>query len=414
MTSKRERTGSEIAVIGIAGRFPSANTLDQFWENLRAGVESISFFTPEELEAEGLPSSLVRQPNFVPALGRVDGIDLFDAHFFGFTAREAETMDPQQRLFLETAWEAIERAGYNPDLFPGKVGVYAGTSMNTYNLFNLTPTPEEVLSGRGTALGNEKDFLATRVSYHMNLRGPGVTVQTACSTSLVAVHFACQGLLNGECDMALAGGASLLVPSKLGYLYKEGSIYSPDGHCRAFDAAAGGTVSGTGIGVVVLKRLEDALADGDHIHAVILGSASNNDGAGKVGYTAPSVDGQAEVVAEAISMAGVKPDEIGYIEAHGTGTKLGDPIEVEALTRVFRAQTDRKSFCGIGSLKSNIGHLDTAAGVAGLIKAVLSVEQGEMVPSLHYQTPNPMIDFAGSPFFVNTQLRPWGDTEPRR
>lgn len=404
-----------IAIIGMAGRFPGANSVDEFWQNLQAGVESIAFFSDEELLASGVDPAVFRDPHYVKAGGVLQDIEWFDASFFGYTPIEAEVMDPQHRLFLECAWEALEQAGYDAAKYQGAIGVYAGVGMPTYLLSNLLSHPDllESLPHLQWIIGNDKDFVPTRVSYKLNLRGPSVNVQTACSSSLVAVHLAVQSLLSLECDVALAGGVSILVPQTAGYVYQEGGIYSPDGHCRAFDAKAKGTVGGRGVGIVVLKRLQEALADGDCIHAVILGSAINNDGSLKVGYTAPSVEGQAQVIAEAQAMARVEPETITYIETHGTGTTLGDPIEVTALTQVFRARTDQTGFCAIGSLKTNIGHLDTAAGVAGLIKTVLALTHKKLPPSLHFEQPNPEIDFASSPFYVNARLAEWNAT-PRR
>ena len=412
-----ETTEHAVAVIGMSGRFPKAASVEQFWENLRDGVEGISFFSDEELEASGVEASALADPAYVRAHGSLEDVELLDAAFFGLTPREAEITDPQHRLFLECAWEALERAGYDAEKYAGRVGVYGGTGISTYLLTNLLSNRELLRSVGGfqAMLGNDKDHLPTRVSYKLNLRGPSVLVQTACSTSLVAVHLACQSLLSGECDMALAGGVSVRSPQKAGYLYSEGGIASPDGHCRAFDAAAQGTVSGSGVGLVVLKRLADALADGDLVHAVVLGSAVNNDGAAKVGYTAPGEGGQAEVIAEAMALAGVAPDTVTYVEAHGSGTALGDPIEFAALARAFRAATDRKNFCAVGSVKTNVGHLDAAAGVAGFIKAVLALKHKALPPSLHFQTPNPKMDIENSPFFVNAQLTPWAPGEtPRR
>src|ERR687886_23757 len=407
----------DIAIIGMSGRFPGANNIDEFWQNLQKGVESISFFSDRKLESSGINSALLRESNYVKAKGVLEDIDLFDASFFDISPREAKIMEPQQRLFLECAWEAVENAGYAHGTYEGSVGVYAGAGLNTYLLFNLSSSLNSELTRDSfqTFISNDKDFLATRVSYKLNLNGPSLTIQTACSTSLVAVHLACQSLLNGECDMALAGGVSILLPEKGGYLYREGMILSPDGHCRAFDAEAQGTLKGDGLGIVVLKRLVDALADGDSIHAVIKGSAINNDGSLKVGYTAPSENGQAQVIKDALAMARVTPESMTYVEAHGTGTPLGDPIEIAALTQAFRASTEAKGFCAIGSLKTNIGHLDTAAGVAGLIKTVLALKHKLLPPSLHFKQPNPHIDFANSPFYVNTTLSEWtaGET-PRR
>jgi acyl transferase domain-containing protein len=406
---------SEIAIIGLKGRFPGARNVDELWKNLRDGVESISFFSDQELEAEMNPV-LSHDPHYVKAGAVLADIELFDAAFFEYSHREAELIDPQQRLFLECAWEVLESAGYDSERLAGRIGVYAGVDTNTY-LFNLLANPAVIWSAGGyqAIIANDKDHVSTRVSYKLNLKGPSITIQTACSTSLVAVHVACQSLLNGECDMALAGGVSISVPQEAGYLYQEGMILSPDGHCRAFDARAQGTVGGNGMGIIMLKRLADALADGDCIHAVIRGSAVNNDGSTKVGYTAPSVDGQAEVIAEALAMARVEPETITFIEAHGTGTPLGDPVEIAALTQAFRTGTEKKGFCAVGSVKTNLGHLSTAAGVAGLIKTVLALKHQEIPPSLHFERPNPKIDFANSPFYVNATLRKWQtDGTPRR
>ncbi|HEY7213643.1 MAG TPA: type I polyketide synthase, partial [Thermoanaerobaculia bacterium] len=405
-----------IAIVGMAGRFPGAEDVDRFWANLVAGVESISFFSAEELWEVGVEPELLADPSFVPARAVIDGAELFDAALFGFSPREAEVIDPQQRLLLECAWEALEHAGYDPRRFRGPIGVFAGAGFNTYLLSNLQHNPE-VMGAVGSfqaLLGSGGDFLATRISYKLGLRGPSLTVQTACSTSLVAVHLAVQSLLNGECDMALAGGVRLLVPRRGGHRYQAGSIFSRDGHCRAFDAAATGTTDGEGFGLVVLKRLADAVAGGDHIHAVILGSAINNDGAAKMGYTVPSTEGQAEVIAMAQALAGIDAGTLGLIEAHGTGTPLGDPIEVAALCRVFAAAATPARPCALGSLKSNMGHLDAAAGIASLIKASLAVEHGLIPPSLHFASPNPQIDLASSPFYVPVQATPWPADGPRR
>ncbi|HWP74832.1 MAG TPA: type I polyketide synthase, partial [Methylomirabilota bacterium] len=407
-----------IAIVGMAGRMPGAENLQQYWSNLRDGVESIAFFSDEELAAAGVDPALLRNPRYVRARGVLQGAELFDAGLFGLSPREAEIMDPQHRVFLETAWEALENAGYAPGVAALAAGVYAGASLNSYLIASLMTNPEVMLAAGAyqAMLANDKDFLATRVSYKLNLKGPGVTIQTACSTSLVAVQMACQALLTRQCDLALAGGVSINVPRVTGYLYEPGMILSPDGHCRAFDARAQGTVAGEGAGVVVLKRLRDALADGDHVRAVIRGAAINNDGSLKVGYTAPSVDGQAAVIARAHAMAGFDPSTITYVEAHGTGTELGDPIEIAALTKAFRAGTDRRGFCALGSVKTNIGHLDAAAGVAGLIKTVLALEHRALPPSLHFEAPNPNIDFGSGPFRVNAGLADWArsDDAPRR
>ncbi|MBZ4417132.1 type I polyketide synthase [Myxococcus sp. RHSTA-1-4] len=405
--------GPGIAIVGMSGCFPGAPDVRAFWRNLRDGVEGITRFTEAQLREAGVPEPLLKDPAYVKAGGVVEGIDRFDAGFFGYSPSEARRMDPQHRRFLECAWEALERAGHPPERFPGAIGVYAGASANTYLLNNLLSRPgglgrqDSAADYIQSMLGNAADFLPTRVSYKLDLRGPSLNVQTACSTSLTAIVLACQSLMAYQCDLALAGGVSIRVPNTTGYLYQEGGILSPDGHCRAFDAEARGTVPGNGWGVVVLRRLEDALADGDHIHAVLRGWALNNDGAAKVGFTAPSVEGQAEAIATAHAVAGVGPEDIDYVEAHGTGTALGDPIEVEALTQVFRAATERRGFCGLGSVKSGIGHLDSAAGVAGLIKTVLALEHRQLPPTLHVRQPHPRIGFEQTPFHVNTTLRPW-------
>ncbi len=409
-------TDTQIAIIGLAGRFPQAENLEAFWELLKNGREAVVAFSDAELLASGVDPALLQHPDYVKSGVVVPGIADFDAGFFEMSSRDAEIIDPQQRIFLECAWQALEQAGYPPSTSNAIIGVYAGVGDNDYLPHCLQPNIETLLPTVGSyrlfALSG-KDFLATRVAYKLNLTGPALTVQTACSTSLVATHLACQSLLNMECDIALAGGTSFMVPQEKGYLYQEGMIRSPDGHCRAFDARAQGTVGGGGVGVVVLKRLDDALADGDTIHAVILGSAINNDGADKVGYTAPGVSGQRAVILEAQSVAQVHPDDISYIEAHGTGTALGDPMEIQALTQAFRANTQRKGYCAIGSVKTNIGHADAAAGISGLIKTVLALKHHQLPPSLHYTHPNPQIDFANSPFFVNTTLREWESDNTR-
>src|SRR6266545_218831 len=404
-----------IAIIGMAGRFPQARTLEQFWENLRNGVESIRPIPDEDLLAAGVSPVYLRDPGYVRATGILEDVDLFDAPFFGLSAREAALLDPQHRILLEIAWEALEAAGYDAERIERPVGLYAGASVNSYFLYYLF-SREQLYSPEGAQLfmGNDNTFLATRTSYKLGLRGPSLTVQTACSTSLVAVHLGCQSLLNGECDMALAGGVSVRVP-QAGYIYRPGGILSPDGHCRAFDAAAGGSVMGSGAGMVVLKRLEDALADRDPVRAVILGSAVNNDGAFRIGYTAPSVEGQSAAIAEALAIAQVDPETVSYVEAHGSGTSLGDPIELAALQRVFGEAGGSPGSCAIGSVKTNIGHLDAAAGIAGLIKTVLALEHEEIPPSLHFETPNPAVDFSSSPFFVSDRLQKWtADGAPRR
>jgi acyl transferase domain-containing protein len=406
-----ENNGSlgAVAVVGMAGRFPGAADIRQLWGNLADGVESVTFFSDEELIASGIDPEVVADPAYVKAGTLLDGADLFDAEFFNFSPRDAEILDPQHRLFLECSHHALEDAGYDPQNYDGLIGVFAGSTIGSYLTHHLTIDSDlaSTIGKYQLLLGNDKDFVATRVGYKLNLKGPCLNIQTACSTSLVAVHLACQSLLNSECDIALAGGISVRFPLKTGYNYQEEGILSPDGHCRAFDAKAAGTVGGNGVGIVVLKRLSEAIANGDTVHAVILGSAINNDGSLKVGYTAPSVDGQAQVVTTAHALAGVDPSTITYIEAHGTGTLLGDPIEVKALTQAFRETTNRNGYCAIGSIKTNLGHCDAAAGVAGLIKTVLSLKHRNLVPSLHFETPNPRIDFANSPFYVNTELKEW-------
>lgn len=421
-----------VAITGMAGRFPGAPDVAAFWDNLEHGREAVTFFTePELLEAGVDPAQLARE-NYVRAKGVLQDADLFDAAFFGYSPREAQTLDPQHRVFLECAWAALESAGCDPRTFEGRIGVFAGASLNSYLLFNVMAN-RRVMESNGsyqTLLANDKDFLATRVSYKFGLTGPGMTVQTACSTSLTAVHLACQSLLNGECDIALAGGVSVSVPLSSGYVYEQGGILSRDGHCRAFDADADGTVAGNGVGVVVLRRLTDALGAGDRVEAVIRGTAINNDGALKAGYTAPSAEGQAEVIAEALAVAEVDPRTIGYVETHGTGTPLGDPIEIAALTRAFREQPDDAgsddtslndtsfddtAYCAIGSVKSSVGHLDAAAGVTALIKTVLALKHRAIPPSLHFRSANARLGLESSPFFVNGELRAWPSGEtPRR
>ncbi|TCP54480.1 acyl transferase domain-containing protein [Tumebacillus sp. BK434] len=405
-----------IAIVGMAGRFPGSKNIAEFWSHLQNGNETISDFTEEELKAAGVDPDLMQDPQYVKRGGLLQDRDLFDANFFDYTAKEAEVTDPSHRLFLETAWEALETAGYDAEQYPGRIGVYGGVGQNSFS-YHLYGNPGVFgqIGALQATLATSYDFLATRVAYKLNLTGPAITLQTACSTSLVAVHQACQQLLMHECDMALAGGVAIKLLEAEGYLYQEGSILSPDGHCRAFDEQAQGTIGGDGVGVVVLKRLEDALEDGDSIYAVIRGSAVNNDGAGKIGFTAPSVDGQAQVILDALAVAGVEADSIAYIETHGTGTPLGDPIEIAALTNAYRESTDRVGYCALGSLKTNIGHLDAAAGVTGLIKAALMLQHGQLVPSLHFEKANPKLGIESSPFYVNTELKSWTrGVEPRR
>ena len=403
----------DVAVVGISGRFPGARDVFEFWHNLANGVESITRFSNEELLASGVSSSYVNNRSYVKAAPILTDPDLFDAPFFGFSPTEAKTMDPQHRILLELAYEALENAGYDSNRYQGRVGVFTGAAMNTYFMHTAQNSrfAEDYIP---TLIVNDKDFLSTRISYKLNLKGPSVTVQTACSTSLVAVHLARQSLLSEETDMALAGAISVRVPHHAGYFYDAGGVVSPDGHVRAFDARANGTVFGSGGGILVLKRLADALANGDTIHAVITGSAVNNDGSEKAGYTAPSVNGQADAVVEALANAGVTSDSISYIEAHGSGTPAGDPIEIKALTKAFRTASVRSGYCAIGSVKTNVGHLDAAAGVAGIIKTVLALEHRQLPPSLHFNDANPEIDFLATPFYVNTELREWTSDGPRR
>ncbi|MFF9405985.1 amino acid adenylation domain-containing protein [Streptomyces anandii] len=407
MSDENHLPAGAVAVVGMALRVPGARTPDAFWRNLRDGVDSVTTLTDEELLADGAAPEEIAHPDHRPALGVLDGMERFDARFFGFSPREAQMLDPQARIFLECAWEALEHAGRPSDATDAVTGVYAGVGESAYLRHNLLAHDGlvERIGAFQTSIGNDKDFVPTRVSYKLNLRGPSVSVQTGCSTSLVAVHTACQALIGGECDVALAGGATV-VPHRRGYRYEAGGVLSADGRCRAFDTSASGTVPGSGAGVVVLKRLADALADGDVIHAVIRGSAINNDGARKVGFTAPSVEGQADVIAEALDVAEVDPATVSYVEAHGTGTQLGDPIEVAALKNAF-ADAGAAHRCALGSVKTNIGHLDTAAGVVGLIKTVLALKARELPPSLHYTAPNPQLGLEEGPFYVNAALTPW-------
>ncbi|WP_335111072.1 aminotransferase class III-fold pyridoxal phosphate-dependent enzyme [Nostoc sp.] len=405
-----------VAIIGMVGKFPGAGNVDEFWRNLCEGLESTTFFQDEELDPS-IDPNLCKDPSYVKARGIIAGGETFDAAFFGINPLEAVVMDPQARVFLELVYEALENAGYESESFEGLIGLYAGCGQNTYFANHISGRMEIVdrIGEFQTMLANEKDFLTTRAAYKLNLKGPAVSVNTACSTSLVAVIQACQALTSYQCDLALAGGVSMTTPQNSGYMAQEGSMLSGDGHCRPFDVSAQGTMFNNGAGVVVLKRLEDALNDGDRIYAVIKGSGINNDGADKVSFTAPSVDGQAEAVAMAQADANFHPETISYIEAHGTATPLGDPIEIEALTQAFRVHTDAKQFCAIGSLKSNVGHLVAAAGVAGLIKTALALHYKKIPPSLNFEAPNPKIDFANSPFYVNSKLAEWSEGEtPRR
>jgi acyl transferase domain-containing protein/acyl carrier protein len=417
MNGSSDYSATDIAIIGMTGRFPRARNPEEFWDRIRDGENCISSWTEDELQEEGVAPELLASANYVRASPVIDDPELFDAPFFGITAREAELMDPQHRLFLECCWEALENAGYDHGRYTKDVGVFAGARTNTYLLSNLLSQKElvESVGAFHLGLGNDLAFLTTRVSHAFNLRGPSCSLHVACSTSLVALHLACQSLLIDECQMALAGGVAINVPHKTGYLYEEGSVMSPDGKCRVFDAGARGTVFGSGIGVVVLKRMEDALRDGDFIHAVIKGSAVNNDGASKASFTAPGIQGQIRVIREAQKAGGIRPETISYIECHGTGTLLGDAVEIRALSKAFQGETSKQGFCAVGSVKSNVGHLDAAAGITGLIKVVQSLKHQMLPPSLYFNQPNPQIDFAHSPFYVNTELSPWkSEAGPRR
>src|SRR5580765_6155398 len=399
-----------IAIVGMAGRFPGADSVEEFWEKLLEGRESVSFFTDAELAESGLDARALRnRGNYVAARGVLKDADCFDAAFFGVHPKEAETMDPQQRLFLETCWTALESAGYAPNRTETIVGVFGGVSFNTYYMHALHPRPDliELIGSELVMFGNEKDYVTTRVAYKLGLKGPALNVSTACSTSLVAVAQACQSLLTYQCDFALAGGASVTVPQVRGYFHDEGNIGSADGHTRTFDSRATGTAFGNGVAIVVLKRMEDAVKDGDQIYAVIKGAALNNDGSQRVSFGAPGVEGQSKVIAMAHALAGVDPETVTCVEAHGTATPLGDPIEVAALTKAFREGTPARQFCALGSVKSNVGHLDVAAGVTGLIKTSLALHHRILPGTLHFTKPNPKLELESSPFYVNAKLQDW-------
>ncbi len=413
MTDTSPILSSDIAIISAVGVFPGAPSVEAYWQNIQLGIESISHFSPEELLAAGISQATVNNPHYVPARGIVEGIEYFDAPFFGYSPREAELIDPQQRVFMEQAWHALEAAGYSTHSSDYKIGIFCGSSTNTYLLTQIVGSMAHSGGLLETAIANDKDHMATRVAYKLNLTGPALNIQTTCSTSLVAACMAVQALTSGHCDMALAGGVSLGVPVKRGYTHHAGGIHSSDGHVRSFDADASGTVFSSGSGIVVLKRLEDAVKDRDTVIAVIKGWAVNNDGSQKVGYTAPSIDGQAEVVRRAQAEAGVSPSQIGYVEAHGTGTSLGDPIEMAGLAKAFGDDVPRQS-CAVGSVKSNIGHLNSASGIASLIKAALVIRDGVIPPSLHYKRPNPQINIEATPFYVSTTLAPWPKEQPHR
>lgn len=406
-----------IAIVGIAVRMPGAADVRQFWENLKAGKESISLFSKEEMLEAGVSSEMIDLPNYVAAKGILDGVELFDANFFGIAPREAELMDPQHRVLMECSWAAMEDAGYVPEQYPGRIAVFTSAGMNTYLPVNLMSNPDllEQVGGFELSIYNDKDFVPTRIAYSMNIKGPAIDIGTACSSSLVSTHLACQHLLTYQSDMALVGGITIHLPQKVGHLHEAGSAYSPDRHCRPFDSTQSGLIDGNGAAVIIVKRLEDALNDGDKIHALIRGSAINNDGSDKVGYAAPSVNGQAEAILEALAVAEVEADSISYVEAHGTSTPLGDPIELAALTQAYRTSTNRIGFCGVGSVKSNIGHVDKAAGLAGLIKTTLALEHELLPPSLNWKAPNPKLQIEKTPFYVVHKPKAWArSAEPRR
>ncbi|MDX2021248.1 MAG: amino acid adenylation domain-containing protein [Deltaproteobacteria bacterium] len=418
---RRQRTNDggrvEIAVVGLGGRFPKAPDLQTFWRNLVEGKEGVVAITAEDLIALGKDPALLSNPDYVPATFALEDVENFDASFFGFSPREAEVMDPQLRLFVETAWTTLEHAGYDPAQYKGRIGVFGGVGRNSYLMNHLAPHPHyrEMLHEYHMLVGNERDFPTTHASYRLNLTGPSVDVQTACSTSGVAIHLACQSLRAGDSDMALVGGCKVICPNREGYHYVEGGPLAPEGHIRAFSDDANGMVRGSGSAMLLLKRLDDALADGDTIYGLIKGSALNNDGSDKIGFTAPSVRGQAEVIREALEDAGVTAEEISYVEAHGTGTKMGDPIEIAGLTRAYRETTQAKGYCAIGSVKTNIGHLDAGATAAGVVKTLLAMTHEQLPASLNFRAPNPEIDFPNSPFYVNAKLTPWKrGAKPRR
>ncbi len=410
-------TGQELAIVGMSGRFAGADDLGAFWSNLEGGVESIRRFTEEELRSEGVDPKLLSDPMYVRALGYIDGVDRFDADFFQIPAAAAETIDPQQRALIECSWAAMEDAGYVPGQMNRPAAVYAGVGPNVYLLFNkaIQRDLHDPHLYMDLIVGNDKDYAANRIAYKLGLTGPACSVQTACSTGLVAIHLAGQSLVSGETDLAIAAGAYFPAIFKQGYMQREGGKTSPDGHVRSFDAKAAGTVFGSGVAALVLKRLSDALADGDHIHAVVKGTAVNNDGATKVGYTVPTVDGQAAAMADALAVAGVEPGSVSYIEAHATGTAMGDSIELLALSKAYGARIPSGGRCALGSVKSNIGHCSVAGALSGLIKTVLCMQHGKLVPTLHFERPQPDMNLAGTPFYVNTQVADWvSNGSPRR
>jgi len=406
------RNGNEVAIIGFAINVPGASDVDSYWKMIVDGQEPLSDIPDNVLRSKGVKSQFLNDKNYVKKAFTVSDSDKFDAPFFSMSAREAEILDPQQRMFLELCWKGLEHSGYTPSTYEGRIGAFAGVFSSSY-LMNLYSHPNLIASIGEMSIrhGNDKDYLTTRLAYKLNLTGPCLSIQTSCSSSLVSVHVAAQSLLSGESDMAIAGGVSVLTDQEVGYMYQEGGLTSKDGHCRPFDANTKGTAFSNGLGVVILKRLDDAIRDNDTIYSLIIGSAINNDGSNKIGFTAPSSEGQSEVIAEALEMSGVNARSIGLVEAHGTGTPLGDPIEVDALSSVYRNYTDDNQYCAIGSVKSNIGHLGVASGVAGLIKTSLALHKKTLPPTINYQTPNPNIDFENSPFRVNTESDHWASDE---
>lgn len=408
MSTLKERSGNEIAIIGFAINVPGANNIDSFWDLISKKKEPISILSDEEMHQAGASKEAINDKNYINKAFILPDIDKFDAPFFSMTSRDSEILDPQQRLFLELCWKGLEHSGYTPSKYEGRIGAYAGVFFSSYAM-NIYSRPELVASVGEMAIrhGNDKDYLATRLAYKLNLTGPCLSIQTSCSSSLVSVHVAAQSLIAGETDMAIAGGVSISPDQKIGYLYQEGGLTSFDGHCRPFDDNSKGTVFSNGMGVVILKRLDDAIRDNDTIYSIIIGSAINNDGANKVGFTAPSTSGQAEVIAEALAVSGVSARNIGLVEAHGTGTPLGDPIEINALTSVYRDYTNENQYCAIGSIKSNLGHLGIASGVVGLIKTCLAIHYKKLPPTINFSTPNKNIDFYKTPFLVNTELKEW-------
>lgn len=406
---------NSLAIIGMSGRFPKSNNINEYWDMICKGAEGITFLSKDTLKEFMVDDKEINSPNYVPATAILEGYEKFDNIFFDINNREAELMDPQHRLFLQTCWEVLEISGYCSNKTDSVIGVFGGSSMNSFMIHNLMNNREFV--DKHEALqhifvhGNMNDYLCTRVSYKLNLKGPAMTIQTACSTSATATYLACQSLLNYDCDIALAGGVSVKIPQYAGYKVVDGGIFSTDGHCKAFDDNCTGTIFGNGVGVIALKRLSDAISDNDNILAIIRGFGINNDGSSKVGYTAPSVEGQRDAILQAIDFAEVNPEEIGYVEMHGTGTRLGDLIEISAIDSAYKQYTNNNGYCPIGSVKANVGHLNAAAGIASIIKTALIVERGIIPPQAAFETPNKEIAFEKTPFYVNTKLKKWDDTK---